>query len=204
MEVTNEIEVAIKTLGYTLEPITEGEVYDLVPSLGYESYDVGYHYPDGTTGVLMRLPEKDRQYNNGVYMLRKMTGGEVVMEVIIPNTASKGDLIYQLVNDIVSHIAGLNMEDMTIYNHIEMWGHIISKVSLHPLAQALYPNDKAKADRFEMLYLPRMLSNMAHIKLADDPPQEEMVDTEPYVLKMMIDQETQKDQETQETEQPSD
>lgn len=190
MKITSEITANIEKLGYEMEPISSGKLYDMVPSLGYESYDIGIKYPDGTKGVLMALPTDKNKYNNGVYILRELSKGEIVMEVVVPNTNDKGDLILKSVNTLKTAYLGMNTEDLQLFDIIEIWGHVIAETTLKPLAKSLFPNDEAKRERFVLLYMPRLLSNAAHMFVGTEELMEEAVNSEPYVLKMMIDQQT--------------
>lgn len=190
MEITSQIKENIKHLGYEMEPISSGKLYDMVPSLGYESYGIGINYPDGTKGVLMSLPEDKNEYNNGVYILRELPKGEIVMEVIVPNSKDKGDLILKSVDTLTTSYLGMNVEDLQLFDMIEIWGHVIAETTLKPLAKSLFPNDETKRERFVLLYMPRLLSNAAHMFVGDDTLMEEAVNSEPYVVKMMIDQQT--------------
>lgn len=190
MKITTQITSNIEHLGYEMEPISSGKLYDMVPSLGYESYDIGINYPDGTKGVLMALPADKNKYNNGVYILRELSKGEIVMEVVVPNTNDKGDLILKSVDTLKTAYLGMNTEDLQLFDMIEIWGHVIAETTLKPLAKSLFPNDEAKRERFVLLYMPRLLSNAAHMFIGNDELMEEAVNSEPYVLKMMIDQQT--------------
>ena len=190
MKITTQITSNIEHLGYEMEPISSGKLYDMVPSLGYESYDIGINYPDGTKGVLMALPVDKNKYNNGVYILRELSKGEIVMEVVVPNTNDKGDLILKSVDTLKTAYLGMNTEDLQLFDMIEIWGHVIAETTLKPLAKSLFPNDEAKRERFVLLYMPRLLSNAAHMFIGNDELMEEAVNSEPYVLKMMIDQQT--------------
>ena len=190
MKITTQITSNIEHLGYEMEPISSGKLYDMVPSLGYESYDIGINYPDGTKGVLMTLPADKNKYNNGVYILRELSKGEIVMEVVVPNTNDKGDLILKSVDTLKTAYLGMNTEDLQLFDMIEIWGHVIAETTLKPLAKSLFPNDEAKRERFVLLYMPRLLSNAAHMFIGNDELMEEAVNSEPYVLKMMIDQQT--------------
>lgn len=190
MEITAQLKKNIEHLGYEIEPTPNGKLNDMIPQLGYETFGIGINYKDGTKGVLMALPEDKNQYNNGVYILREMTKGEIVMEVIVPNTKDKGNLIMKSVDIIETAVSEMNSEDLQLFDMIEIWGHVIANTTLKPLAKALFPNDEKKRERFVLLYMPRLLSNTAHMFVGDDQLMEEAVNSEPYVLKMMIDQKT--------------
>lgn len=192
MKLSDKTKEALKKLNYTVTEITSGELHDMAPSLGYESMGYGTTYKDGTTGLLIRFPEPRNKYNNGVYMLHKLEKGEIVLEVIEPNTKDKGNMIMHLVDDISNHIDGMDMFDMQVFDYTEMYGYVIANTVIKPLAKTLFPNDKVKQEHFTMLYLPRFLANVAYQYTGSDNIYEEGVNSEPYVLKMMIDQETDK------------
>lgn len=183
----------LKQLGYEIEPVESGELFDMVPSIGYEAFGFGTTYEDGSKGVLMTLPEDKNKYNDGIYMLRKLDGGQIVMEVIVPNSKDKGNLIMTLSDDITNHATGLDMSDIEIFDQAELWGFTLANAVVKPLAKSMFPEDKAKQERFVMLYMPRFLSNIAHMYAGDDKLFEEGVNSEPYVVKMMIDQYTKED-----------
>lgn len=187
MEISKQALDNLKQLGYEIHPVTDGELNDLVPRIGYESYGLGTDYDDGTKGVLMHLPENANKYNNGVYMLHKLAGGEIVMEVIVPNDRDKGALVQKFVDQISNHIDGLDTFDLTVFDYTEIFGLVLANSVVKPLAKTLFPDDKLKQAKFADLYMPRFLSNMAHMYVGDGKLFEEGVNSEPYVVKIMID-----------------
>lgn len=190
MEISKQALDNLKQLGYEIHPVTDGELNDLVPRIGYESYGLGTDYDDGTKGVLMHLPENANKYNNGVYMLHKLAGGEIVMEVIVPNDRDKGALVQKFVDQISNHIDGLDTFDLTVFDYTEIFGLVLANSVVKPLAKTLFPDDKLKQAKFADLYMPRFLSNMAHMYVGDGKLFEEGVNSEPYVVKIMIDNAT--------------
>mgnify|MGYP003465201238 FL=1 len=193
MEITEHITTVIEQLGYTITDELNPEVLRMVPEIGYESYNKGIKYEDGTHGIVVSLPESAQKYNNGVYILHKLLGGEVVLEVLVVNTNDKGDLITKVVGDITSHINGIDLSDFATFDYVETFGYIIANTVVKPLAEALFPTDKEKQERFTMLYMPRMLAQIAYVYSGDTNTFEEGVNSEPYVLKMMIDNQTDKE-----------
>ena len=190
MEISKQALDNLKQLGYEIHPVTDGELNDLVPSIGYESYGWGTDYDDGTKGVLMHLPDNANKYNNGVYMLHKLAGGEIVMEVIVPNDRDKGALIQQFTDQISNYIDGLDTFDLTVFDYTEIFGLVLANSVVKPLAKTLFPDNKLKQAKFTDLYMPRFLSNMAHMYVGDGKLFEEGVNSEPYVVKIMIDNAT--------------
>lgn len=206
MTLTPEIKSACKQLGYELYK-TEGTMLsNLVRQFGYEPLGYGTTYENGVQGELMTLPEDKNKYNNGVYMLIRQDDGATVMETIVPNNKDTGNMVQQAVDSITTHVKGMDMEDFQLFHYIEMWGYVIAETTLKPLANSLYPDTntdtpeekalkKAKRERFVLLAMPRVLVNMAHYYTGDKAMvEEERVNSEPYVIKMMIDQETNKNE----------
>lgn len=190
MEITQEIKDNLKLLEHELNENPDIELTAMVESIGYESFGKGIDYEDGTKGVLMQLNEENNTYNNGVYILHKMEDGTVVMEVVVPNTKNKGALITKYVDQISNFVNGVDASDMMIFDHAEAWGQIITEAVITPLAKTLFPDDPQKRERFRMLYIARFLANVAHIYVGDEHYMEEGINSEPYVLKMAIDQGT--------------
>lgn len=204
MTLAPEITSACKQLGYELYETSNTRLSHLIKQFGYQPLGYGADYEDGVQGELMTLPNDKNKYNNGVYMLIEQKDGATVMQTIVPNTKDKGDMIQKAVDSITTHVTGMNMDDFELFDYIEMWGYVIAETTLKPLAKTLYPetkNDsaeeralkKAKRERFVLLAMPRALVNMAHYYTGDEAMvEEERVNSEPYVIKMMIDQETNK------------
>lgn len=196
MSLTPEIKSACEQLGYELYETEDTELAYLIKQFGYTPYGYGTTYDGGVKGELMTLPEDKNKYNNGVYMLIRQDDGATVMETIVPNTRDKGDMIQRAVDSVVTHVKGMDMDDFQLFDHAEMWGYIIAETTLKPLAHSLFPNDtaehKAKRESFVFLAMPRLLVNTAHLYVGDDFVEEERVNSEPYVIKMMIDQQTDK------------
>ena len=196
---TTVLDENIEQLGYKLYDVTEGELYDIAPSLGYTNLNKGTTYDDGTKGVLVRMSDGEDTYNNGIYMLRRLEGNELVLEVIVQNTRDKGSLIQNMVQSISNHITGLDTLNMTVFDYAETFGYVIANTVVKPLADSLFPKDKEKQDRFVMLYMPRLMAQIAYIYSGDATTFEEGVNSEPFVLKQMIDNNTPTMDEAQET-----
>jgi len=204
MTLAPEITSACKQLGYELYKTENTVLTNLIKQFGYEPLGYGTTYDNGVQGELMTLPEETSKYNNGVYMLIRQEDGATVMETIVPNNRDKGNMIQQAVDAITTQVKGMNMDDFQLFDYVEMWGYVIAETTLKPLAKTLYPdqpNDtseekalkQAKRERFVLLAMPRTLVNMAHYYTGDQAMvEEERVNSEPYVIKMMIDQETNK------------
>lgn len=190
MEITDQIKENLAFLKYELEDITDGKIHDMIPSLGYVSFGKGTTYEDGTQGVLMTLPEGRNKYNNGVYMLRELENGAIVMETIVPNDRDKGALIQNKVADITNFITGMDNSDLEVFDYAEIMGFVVANAIIKPLAESLFPTDIVKRTRFVNLYHSRFLANTALIYSGSENTLEEGVNSEPYVVKMMIDKAT--------------
>lgn len=176
-------------LGYELYDITPERQNDVLHgiafNLGYESMAYGTTYEDGTRGLLVRM--KDDTYNNGVYMLHLTDKGEYVLEVIVPNTADKDELIQKLVHQMSTHFDTMDIADLGVFDLVEIYGYVIANTVVKRVAQGLYPHDKERRKKFVTLYMPRFLANVALFYSGDEGMKEEVVNSEPYVLKMMLD-----------------
>lgn len=176
-------------LGYDLYEITPEKKNDVLHgiafNLGYEALEYGTTYEDGSRGLLVKM--KDDTYNNGVYMLHLTNEGEYVLEVVVPNTADKDELIQKLVHQMSTHFDTMDIADLGVFDLVEIYGYVIANTVVKRVAQGLYPNDKEKRKKFVMLYMPRFLANVALFHSGDEGMKEEAVNSEPYVLKMMLD-----------------
>lgn len=172
--------------------------------LGYESLGYKVTYEDKQEGLLIKMPKDHDKYNNGIYILRKLdvnvndkneTG--LVLEVVVPNTKSKGTLITNLTNQISTFLDGLDTSDLTTYDYAEIVGYVVNNWVTKPLAKVLFPDDPLKQERFLMLYPARFLAHSAMINAGRDGIYEEAVNSQPFVLKQMIDNETDHKTDTQ-------
>lgn len=192
-----------KALGYNLEEYTPENKNVMLESiafnLGYKSLNAGNTYEDGSRGLLIQM--NNTTYNNGVYMLHLNNNGEYLLETVVPNTADKGMLINQVVSDITGFIDGLDTADLGVYDMVEIYGHVIANTVVKRLAKTLFPNNKTLQTQFITVYMPRFLSNVAILyngytgeadrakfleELKEYNVNEERLNSEPYVLKMML------------------
>lgn len=190
IELDKQVIANLQTLKYELEEVTSGELFDMAPSIGYNALGYGTTYKDGTKGILMEPDGDLKIYNNGTYMLHKMQGGEIVMEVINQNTANKGDLIQKISDEITTKINGMDLLNLNTFDFTEIFGNVVADIVIKPLATTLFPDNPEKQERFALLYLPKFLANTAYLYAGNEHVMEEGVNSEPYVLKMNIDQVT--------------
>lgn len=143
--------------------------------------------PYGTEGtILIQLRQDLNKYNNGVYFYKENEGA-YVLEVLIPNTADKSDLITKTAATMENFINTMETADLDVYDTIRVFSHVIANTTVKQLAKALFPNSEYKQFHFVDIYYPRFLANMARYYLGDETIREETVNTEPFVVKLMID-----------------
>lgn len=172
------------------EPASAAKLVNLALTMGYtpvgEEID-GVIYPYGTEdSVVVQLRQDLNAYNNGVYFYKEVNGA-YVLEVLIPNTADKKDLITKTVANLENYIETLDTADLDVYDTIRVFSHVVANTTVKQLAKALFPDNELKQFHFVDIYYPRFLSNMARYHLGDKDLREETVNTEPFVVKLMID-----------------
>lgn len=172
------------------EPASAAKLVNLALTMGYtpvgEEID-GVIHPYGTEdSVVVQLRQDLNAYNNGVYFYKEINGA-YVLEVLIPNTADKKDLITKTVANLENYIETLDTADLDVYDTIRVFSHVVANTTVKQLAKALFPDNELKQFHFVDIYYPRFLSNMARYHLGDKDLREETVNTEPFVVKLMID-----------------
>ena len=172
------------------EPASAAKLVNLALTMGYtpigEEID-GVIHPYGTEdSVVVQLRQDLNAYNNGVYFYKEVKGA-YVLEVLIPNTADKKDLITKTVANLENYIETLDTADLDVYDTIRVFSHVVANTTVKQLAKALFPDNELKQFHFVDIYYPRFLSNMARYHLGDKDLREETVNTEPFVVKLMID-----------------
>lgn len=192
-EMITEIKEKCKEYNIPLElkePASAAKLVNLALTMGYtpvgEEID-GVIYPYGTEdSVVVQLRQDLNAYNNGVYFYKEVNGA-YVLEVLIPNTADKKDLITKTVANLENYIETLDTADLDVYDTIRVFSHVVANTTVKQLAKALFPDNELKQFHFVDIYYPRFLSNMARYHLGDKDLREETVNTEPFVVKLMID-----------------
>lgn len=187
------------SLGLKLHETQNPVLVTMAHNLGYEPLGYGTIYEDDTTGILISMSEENNKYNNAVYMLHLLGGGEYVLETIIPNTADKSVLVRETVSKISGFIESLDASDLGVYDFVEIYGYVIANTVAKRLADKLFPNDSNKREAFVLLYMPRFLANVSILysgvqkavmgeedKSLKDKINEETVNSEPFILKMMM------------------
>lgn len=191
-----KIQDNLNKMNLTAKPVTSNFLTDKAPEMGLASLDYQIDYPDGTTGLLVTWNESHNKYNNGVYALKQLADdkghGAIVMDVIVPNTKSKSEIVQKLIDQMTARLDEFDTAGLDVYDFAEITGQVATNLVTIPLAKNLYPDDKLKQERFIMLYTSNFLSAAGMINAGIDVVYEETVNAQPYLLKMMIDRETAK------------
>lgn len=173
-------------LNYNLEEVAEHELDTQARAMGYEPIGYANTYDDGSKGILIQMPEGHNKYNNGVYMFHLTADGQYLLEVVVPNSADKGNLIRHLVGEITTFVENLDTSDLDTYDFAEVYGFVIANTVVKHLARAMFPEDKDQQHHFTMIYLSRFLAHVAQIHAGDENIREEAVNSDPYLFKMAI------------------
>lgn len=176
--------------GYELVETKHPELESLCAKLGYDSLGYIVRYESGAVGLLITLSEERDKYNNGVYFLVLDTNGSYLLEVVIANTKDKYELTNYVVNEMISKYEGLNTEDLNVYDLVEIYSELIEKTVIHKLAKRLYPENSGKRKLFMNTYMARFLANVGIYHAGSQVLMEEQVNSEPSILKMILDRDT--------------
>lgn len=187
MEVTKEIRLACKELGFHVEKYESHRLDSAAKSLGYEPLGYSNTYDDKSEGIIVALPEGKNRFNNGVYMMHQTSNGQILLEVIQASTADKSQLIKHLIGQITTFVENQDTSDLDVYDFAEIYGFVIANTVIKHLAVSLYPMDVENQKHFTMLYLSRFLAHVAQIHAGDPDIREEAVNSDPYMFKMAID-----------------
>ena len=198
MELTKEILENLQTLDLVAEPGEPEFLKQSAINLGYESLKHKVKYKDNSEGLIVQMGEQARKYNNGVYILRHLKDkdgkGSLVLEIVVPNSKSKQNLITRKVDQINTFLDELDTSDLQVYDYAEVLGYVINDWVVKPLAKSLFPGDselsKLKRTRFSMLYLSRFMYHSAMINAGTKVINEELVNAEPFTIKQMIEHQT--------------
>lgn len=170
-------------------------------SRGWQSLNYTAEYEDGSKGLLVKLSSDDNKYDNGVYLLHqfnvdpKTLKAPLTLEVVIPNTRDKSQLIKQRIDQITNYITGLDNSDLRPFDYNQIFAYVINNVVVKPLAKAYFEDDLEKQARFQVMYLIRFLSDTASFYGSPENLKEELVNASPYTIKQLIDQYSDKDLE---------
>ena len=173
----------------TEEPLNE--YIQMAYSLGYIPVSIQKFNDDfliyASGGVLVTMREGMRDYNNGFYILKQDASESYVMEVIVPNTCDKSTLITQKVQELENLVASVDMSELDTYDLVQVYSHVLANRVIKPISRIMFDNDKLKQTKFTDMYLARFLANVARYYIGDKNLIEEQVNAEPYLVKLMID-----------------
>lgn len=186
MNLPEIVEANSKKLNYKLEEAVDHELNHQARAMGYEPLGYSNTYEDKSQGILVQMPEGHNKYNNGVYMFHLNNDGQYLLEVVVPNTSDKGNLIRHLVGEITTFVENLDTSDLDTYDFAEIYGFVIANTVVKHLANALFPMDKDQQHHFTMIYLSRFLAHVAQIHAGDENIREEAVNSDPYLFKMAM------------------
>ena len=127
----------------------------------------------------------DTTNNNGIYILRK-EGNAYLLEVIIPNNIDKSTHITNILQTMDNSLNAIDVSDLEVYDLTVVYGHLVVNQVIKPLARALFPDNELKQSHFVDVYLPRFLANAARYYIGDSSLLEETVNSEPHVVKIMM------------------
>ena len=132
------------------------------------------------------LVTMDTPHNNGIYILRHEKN-VYMLEVVKPNTINKSNLITQTIQTMDNLLNQVDVVDLEVYNLTQVYSHVVTNQVVKPLAKYMFPEDELKHKQFIHIYLPRLLANMARYYMGDEKLMEESVNSEPHLVKLMID-----------------
>lgn len=176
----NMKELDIKTIDTTVT----NEELQAIHSLGF--------VPVSYKGVIMNTERgpvvvmSDTTYNDGVYILRH-DEATYFLDVLVVNTIDKSSLITKTIQDLNQAIATVDVSDLNVYDLTQVYAYTIANRIIKPLARHCYPDNELNQSKFVDLYLPRFLANVARYYIGDSNLYEESVNSEPHIVKLMID-----------------
>ena len=165
---------------------------DNAKNLGYlpiEPYQIKA-YGDGSYGIL--VTNLDLTKNNGEYFLHITTDGAYLLEVVKPNTISKYEMVKEITDKIDGFINTLDTSNLDVYDYATIFGDIIVSQVIKPLALSLHPDDKVKQFHFANIFTPQFLANTSDLFVGNRIVEEDKVNAEPYVIKLLVDQNIEK------------
>lgn len=132
-------------------------------------------------------------HNDGIYILRR-EGNVYMLEVVRTNTIDKSTLITQTIQSMDNLLNNVSVVDLDVYDLTQIYSHVLTNQVIKPLARHMFPENELKQQRFVHIYLPRFLANMARYYMGDEKLMEESVNSDPHLVKMMIDNSPETDQ----------
>lgn len=151
--------------------------------LNYRPVNYNHHPLVTTRGPLVAMA--DREYNNGIYLLQK-EGDTALLQVLRPNTKDKSPLITQVIEQLDNAFAQIDVSQLEIYDLTQVYAHVLANQVVKPLAKQFYPHEKTQQMKYVHLYFSRFLANVARYYAGDIALAEEAVNSEPYLVKTLL------------------
>lgn len=174
----------IEKLGLSIVKDVDEWLCDLAQQMGYQLVFDASNTPLCTQeGPIVMM--KNREYNNGLYIFRK-DETTYYLQVVKPNTIDKSSLITKVIHQIEDGIRRVPMEDLDAFDLTQIYAHVIVNQIVKTMAKQAFPESAKQQQNYINVYLPRFLANIARYYLADNALKEEAVNSEPYIVKVMI------------------
>lgn len=176
----------IEKLGLSIVKEMDEWLCDLAQQMGYQLVFNDSNEPLCTQeGPIVMM--KNREYNNGLYIFRK-DETNYYLQVVKPNTIDKSSLITKVIHQIEDGIRRVSMEDLDAFDLTQIYAHVLVNQVVKTMAKQAFPESAKQQQNYINVYLPRFLANIARYYLADGALKEEAVNSEPYIVKVMIEQ----------------
>lgn len=176
----------IEKLGLSIVKEVDEWLCDLAQQMGYQLVFDDSNAPLCTQeGPIVMM--KNREYNNGLYIFRK-DETTYYLQVVKPNTIDKSSLVTKVIHQIEDGIRRVSMEDLDAFDLTQIYAHVLVNQVVKTMAKQAFPESAKQQQNYINVYLPRFLANIARYYLADDALKEEAVNSEPYIVKVMIEQ----------------
>lgn len=188
--------------GYPVDKFQDAILESVAYGLGYQISGYGMVYPDKSKGIAFEMG--DTMYNNGLYMLHLTNEGQYLVEVIEPNTADRGPLVERVAKDAVIKLDEVIPPELNVYDMTQIIGHIVSQIIVMRIANNFFPGDARSQFEFEKKYYPKFMFDtiLQHLGsyLDQEAREEEAVNAEPFVIKMMMESLSEQDGESNDDE----
>lgn len=184
---------ALSKLGYEVEiddkdNALHQEILTMSQVMGFLPHKDPAQFTKTRLGLGLIITYQDETFNNGIYLYIKTQEGTYTLQVLVPNTKNKQPLVRDITGKLINQLASLDTSPLSVYDWTILFNHLLDKTVLTPLAEHHFPNNPLDQDKFKQIYQSRFLANTARYFAGDQTLDEEMVDTEPYVVKLLIDQ----------------
>ena len=126
-----------------------------------------------------------REHDNGLYIFRQADGA-YLLDVVVPNTVDRSALVSEKVQQLDNLFSQVDLSDCDIYELTQICAHVLGNQIVKPLMSTITTNELELAKASD-IYFPRFAANMARYYLGDSKLMENAVNTEPHIVKLMLD-----------------